>query len=313
MYLVTIEGVAKLSEEIVEVGLATASTAMESISPKIVAEVEITGQISFDADKRFMIESANSIAAWSLLKPGDDEVYKKVTVELRSTGEVRYELPYAFVISYNEEFEDQNGFFKLVVKEVNPERAGAPVAVVTPPEEVTAEREESGAGDGSVNDIKSASPIIKGERGRKELMPNTRHTSAAGYVYTTDAKGRIIRVEADPLILKTAQRNEGMQRIVGREDRLSDDDGGHLIASQFFGSGDIDNLVAMCGKINRSGGQWYNMENEWANALKEDPPLNVSVVIEPVYSGDSLRPDSFRIRYTIEGQDEKRIRIRNRK
>ena len=40
-----------------------------------------------------------------------------------------------------------------------------------------------------------------------------------------------------------AERNEYAQRIVGREDRLPDDEGGHLIASIFKGSGDIDNLV----------------------------------------------------------------------
>ena len=309
--MVTIEGIAKLSEEVMEVGLVAERTAAESISPKTAAMIEITGQISFDADKRFMIESANSIAAWSLLKPGDDEVYKKVTVELSSTREVRCELPYAFVISYHEEFEDQNGFFKLVVKEVNPECSGAPVAVETPSEEVVAEQEESDADDGSTNDIKSASPIIKGGRGRKELMPNTRYTSAAGYIYTTDEKGRIIHVEADPLILKTAKRNEGMQRVVGREDRLSDDDGGHLIASQFFGSGDIDNLVAMCSTVNRSGGQWYNMENDWADAMKEDPPKSVSVVIDVIYSSNSRRPDAFEIAYIIEWQGEVENMIEN--
>lgn len=34
-----------------------------------------------------------------------------------------------------------------------------------------------------------------------------------------------------------------MQRVAGRQDRLPDDDGGHLIATQFNGPGDIDNLV----------------------------------------------------------------------
>ncbi len=32
--------------------------------------------------------------------------------------------------------------------------------------------------------------------------------------------------------------------------------------------GDIDNLVAQNKQINRSGGEWYNMEKEWANALE---------------------------------------------
>jgi hypothetical protein len=38
-------------------------------------------------------------------------------------------LPYAFPISYHEWFEDQNGFFELVVKEVNPECASTSVVI----------------------------------------------------------------------------------------------------------------------------------------------------------------------------------------
>ncbi len=55
-------------------------------------------------------------------------------------------------------------------------------------------------------------------------------------------------------------------------------------------------------QINRAGGEWYNMEKEWANALKEKPPKKVAVKIEPIYSGNSLRPDSFEILYEIEGK-----------
>ncbi|MCY6355861.1 DNA/RNA non-specific endonuclease, partial [Clostridium sp. ZS2-4] len=68
------------------------------------------------------------------------------------------------------------------------------------------------------------------------------------------------------------------------------------------GSGDIDNLVAQNSQINRSGGEWYKMETEWADALKEIPPKKVSVKIEPIYSGNSLRPDSFKVVYKIEGK-----------
>ena len=44
------------------------------------------------------------------------------------------------------------------------------------------------------------------------------------------------------------------------------------------------------------------METEWANALKEVPPRKVSVNIEPIYTGKSLRPDSFFVEYQIEGK-----------
>ena len=124
--------------------------------------------------------------------------------------------------------------------------------------------------------------------------------------------GRIVDVEADTLILKEADRNLGMQRAAGREDRLPDDDGGHLIGSQFHGSGDIDNLVAQNRQINRAGGQWYKMETEWANAIKETPPRKVSVKIESIYLGDSLRPDSFEVVYVIEGKGILKKLIKNK-
>ena len=98
-----------------------------------------------------------------------------------------------------------------------------------------------------------------------------RYITEDGYKYTTDELGRIVDVEAGELILQKGKRNTGMQVAAGREDRLPDDDGGHLIGTQFHGSGDIDNLVAQNKQINRSGGEWYNMEKEWANALGGKP------------------------------------------
>ena len=120
MYKVIIEGIAELTAEVLGVEYSTERNTNYTISPKIVATITIMGQISFDADKVFMKESAKSLADWSLLKPDSDEIYKKVSVELVNTGEVIHELNYAFVVSYQEYFEDQNGFFKLVVNEVEP-------------------------------------------------------------------------------------------------------------------------------------------------------------------------------------------------
>lgn len=139
------------------------------------------------------------------------------------------------------------------------------------------------------------------KNGRKKVLkPNVEYKSPDGYTYRTDSNGRIIDCEGT-LLLGTADRNAYAQRTVGGEYRKPDDDGGHLIGAQFRGPKDIDNLVPQNSQINRSGGEWFNMETEWANALKENPPKKVTVQINPIYSGDSTRPDSFRVEYEIEG------------
>jgi hypothetical protein len=118
MYKVTIEGIAELTEEVLKVEFESGKTASGNVASRIAATITITGQISFDSDKTFMKESTKAIADWSMLKPDSDDSYKNVMVVFVNTGEIQYELPFAFVISYHEHFEDQNGFFRLVVKEV---------------------------------------------------------------------------------------------------------------------------------------------------------------------------------------------------
>lgn len=129
---------------------------------------------------------------------------------------------------------------------------------------------------------------------RKVLKPNVEYTSTAGYTYKTDEQGRIISAEGK-LNLGEAQRNTHAQKVVGREDRLPDDEGGHLIASIFEGSGGLDNLVPMNGNLNK--GEWKKLENMWAAALKEGE--KVEVRITPIYIAGSQRPYSFDIEYKI--------------
>ena len=170
-------------------------------------------------------------------------------------------------------------------------------------------KETAEANNVTVKEVPYGEQFTKGVNGRKELLPNIQYVTEDGYRYSTDEFGRISKVEVDELVLKKGARNSYSQRVAGREDRVVEadtveglDDGGHLIATQFNGSGDLDNLVAMNRDINRSGGEWFNMEKEWANALKETPPKKVTVNIEPIYSGESLRPDRFKVKYQVEGR-----------
>ncbi|WP_139368106.1 DNA/RNA non-specific endonuclease [Priestia abyssalis] len=129
---------------------------------------------------------------------------------------------------------------------------------------------------------------------RKVLKPNIRYTSSEGYSYKTDDKGRIIRGEGT-LSKGEGKRNNHAQKVAGREDRLPDDEGGHLIASIFKGSGGLDNLVPMNGNLNK--GEWKKLENTWSKAL--DDQRTVEVKVNPVYEGNSQRPVSFDIEYKI--------------
>lgn len=136
------------------------------------------------------------------------------------------------------------------------------------------------------------------------LKENVEYTTKEGYTYKIDSKGRISSCEGN-LELGEGKRNNYAQRKVGREDRLADDEGGHLIASIFKGSGNIDNLVPMNGNLNK--GEWKKLENSWADALRQGD--EVKVKITPIYKGDSKRPDSFEIKYKIgeDGWEKKRF------
>ncbi len=152
----------------------------------------------------------------------------------------------------------------------------------------------------NVTQVAYGEQYIKGKNGRKELKSNVAYTTADGYKYSTDELGRID--EADGMLVRgDGERNEYAQSIIGREDRLPTDDGGHLIARIFKGSGDIDNLVPMDATLNR--GDWKAMENTWKRALDEGGEVRVK--IRPIYEGSSTRPVSFVAKYSIEGQNMK--------
>ncbi len=137
--------------------------------------------------------------------------------------------------------------------------------------------------------------------GTHKLKPNATY-KVNGYTYNTDHLGRIKSAEGN-LKLKNGTRNATHQRKAGGTDRLKTDDGGHLIGTRFDGSGKIDNIVPMNSNLNR--GEFKKLENSWAKALENGQKVDVKVT--PVYKGDSLRPDSFRVTQTIDGIKSNKI------
>lgn len=114
------------------------------------------------------------------------------------------------------------------------------------------------------------------------------------YRYETDRYGRISHCEGT-LRLEEGTRDPEHQRKAGGKDRLEHDDGGHLIATRFDGSGKIDNIVPMDSHLNRS--DYKAMENGWAKALEEGK--TVDVAIDCKYEGNSERPKEFRVKYVV--------------
>lgn len=136
-------------------------------------------------------------------------------------------------------------------------------------------------------------------------MPNTVYKVDGNKTFQTDGLGRVEKVESN-LSLTKNDRNTYQQCVAGKCG-VSGDEGGHLIASIFNGPGERLNLLPMNGNLNK--GTWKSMENTWASALKEGK--QVSVKIEPVYSGKSVRPDSFNVEYSIGGARPKEIVFKN--
>ncbi|MDQ0221031.1 hypothetical protein J2S21_004189 [Peribacillus cavernae] len=150
---------------------------------------------------------------------------------------------------------------------------------------------------GKVESGKQAKPehIIKGEY---RLKPNIKYNSN-GYDYSTDGLGRINSAKGK-LQLGEGNRNTTHQIKTGGEDRKQGDHGGHLIAHIFGGSGLVDNMVPMNGKLVNQG-YYRQLEISWKTAIEAGQEVIVNVT--PKYKGDSLRPTEFVVKYTIDGKE----------
>ncbi len=134
-----------------------------------------------------------------------------------------------------------------------------------------------------------------------ELLPNIKYESE-GYQYSTDKLGRIKNVEGT-LRLEDGERNEYAQRKAGGIDRQPEDQGGHLIARQFGGSGKLDNLVAMKGELNQ--GPYKKMEMDMKKALEDGCTVDTEIKVK--YEGDSQRPSRITVIYKIDNEKTKKV------
>lgn len=124
---------------------------------------------------------------------------------------------------------------------------------------------------------------------------NTVYKVDGNKIYHTDELSRTTSVSAT-LGLSKNDRN-GYQQCKAGKCGNTDDEGGHLIASIFNGPGEKLNLVPIGDNLNK--GAWESMENSRSNALKDGK--NVEVNIQPIYSGNNIRPDRVIVKYSIDG------------
>lgn len=130
-----------------------------------------------------------------------------------------------------------------------------------------------------------------------ELLPNCTY-QLGKHIYETDSLGRIVKVTFRELELtKRKSRLPIVDSIqsIARGFQKAGDDSSHLIGDRFDGDNSLSNIVAMKSELNR--GAYKAMENEWARAIENGDIVNGT--IELVYSGQSFRPDSIEVVYTI--------------
>ena len=127
-----------------------------------------------------------------------------------------------------------------------------------------------------------------------------------GYTYYTDADRNITKVSGI-IELNDAKRIPSAQKAIVQQTGIpGEDQGGHLIAKIFNGSGDIDNLVAMDRVVNQS--EYRRVENAIKKAVMEGNV--VSVEIEVIRNG-SKRPSGFKFSYSVNGEPTAKYNISN--
>jgi Domain of unknown function (DUF4781)/DNA/RNA non-specific endonuclease len=140
-----------------------------------------------------------------------------------------------------------------------------------------------------------------------ELAPNTDYV-VGRYTYTTDEVGRVVeasgRVRLNRHDRNTHQQGKAAE-VSGIKDAVEGDQGGHLFAAMFDGPGEQINYHPMTRELNGSGGDWYNMEQEWRAALEQNRTVDARIRAE--FDGDSKRPAAFRVTFWIDGKKHTRF------
>ncbi|WP_191126242.1 T7SS effector LXG polymorphic toxin [Cerasibacillus terrae] len=135
------------------------------------------------------------------------------------------------------------------------------------------------------------------DKKKTKLKPNiTYRAGEFDYLYKTDQFGRIKEWVAEDL--KLTDRENRLSHNPNTPGKQPGDHAGHLAGDRFGGSPDLDNLVSQLSEVNLS--HYKKIENQWADAIKDGKHVTVNVDVN--YDGARLRPESFDIKYMIDGK-----------
>ncbi|WP_028526240.1 DNA/RNA non-specific endonuclease [Runella limosa] len=146
-------------------------------------------------------------------------------------------------------------------------------------------------------------------RSATDLLETNAKYNVDGYLFETDADGRVKKVSGDLQLNSDRERELSYQDQIQFQDKQGGDDGGHLIGNQFYGPNEAVNIVPMRYDLNqrrKTDGAWYNMEAQWAKALKGEAPyttpqkVNVEITIK---YGVDRRPVGFVVKYKINNSE----------
>jgi hypothetical protein len=168
----------------------------------------------------------------------------------------------------------------------------------------------------NLSDLSDGSkPFKKGTTGewnktinKHPLEPNKKYVSEnLNESYLTDGSGRVSEINVGSIKSNTVPAN-GYQRrkaVTAKGGDKVNDQGGHLLAARFGGAGEQINLVPMKKSINQAGGTWYQMEQEWANALSQPGGKVENIKIKILDYDAKGRPGRFEVTCNINGNIER--------
>lgn len=139
-----------------------------------------------------------------------------------------------------------------------------------------------------------------------ERIPNHTYNVDDRAFYTTDARGRVVAMDAiiteETIADRPRRRDYSQQTTVAADGYVGFDEGGHLLSHANGGAGERINIVPLGGAINRGpGSRWTEMERMIQDEARAGRTVEMKMVLE--YGSDAMpnRPTNIYVDVYIDG------------